>query len=259
MQLINPSTLSDWLSPHSIEWYKQLSNLAGKYEYSWSSTYTEPNGESIFDKEVTCTIKDKKVLDVGCGHGQFTIQCSLLAKEIVGFDVTDTFLKVGKENQKSNVTFVVGNTKNGLPFETDEFDCAYIRKGPTSAYLSLKKVVKKGGIILGLHPGDELGKELPLLFPNLFELSQGTPILDMIKQRLEISKFNHTDLEVINSIEYLNSPEDVIKMRCFGQVPTVYKTVKEENLSEVKDIFERNMTKDGLPITLSRYLIRVTV
>ncbi|WP_456278999.1 class I SAM-dependent methyltransferase [Bacillus sp. AK128] len=259
MVLLNPTTLANWLPPHSIEWYKQISNLQGKYTYPWNSTLTEPNGESIFDKEVVQSIVDKKVLDVGCGHGEFTLKCSSFAKEIVGFDVTDDFVKIGKENKKKNVSFVVGNTKNGLPFEPDEFDFAYNRKGPTSAYPSLRKVVKKGGKLIGLHPGDELGKELPILFPNLFETLQGTPILDRIYQRLEISNFSHIDVKAINSIEYLHTPLDVIKLRCFGQTPKVYETLKEENQSEISKIFEQNTTKEGLPITFSRYIVRVIV
>lgn len=47
MTLINPSSLGKWLPPHSLEWYKQLNDLQGKYTYSWDSTLTEPNGESI--------------------------------------------------------------------------------------------------------------------------------------------------------------------------------------------------------------------
>lgn len=40
-------------------------------------------------------IKNKKVLDVGCGHGEFTIKCSSVVKEIVGFDLTNEFLNIG--------------------------------------------------------------------------------------------------------------------------------------------------------------------
>lgn len=72
MQLTDPTTISGWLQPHSIEWYKQLSDIQDKYIYTWKSTLTEPNGESIFNEEVTQMIANKKVLDVGCGHGEFT-------------------------------------------------------------------------------------------------------------------------------------------------------------------------------------------
>ena len=259
MKLFNPTTLEGWLQPHSREWYKQLSDFQGEYIYPWNSTLTEPNGEAIFDKEVAQIIAGKKVLDVGCGHGAFTHQYSLLAKEIVGFDVTDNFIQAGIENKKSNVSFVVGDTKHGLPFKADEFDCAYIRKGPTSAYLYLNKVIKKNGRILGLHPGDESGKELSLLFPNLFDYSQGTPILDALNQRLDVSEFSYSEIDVINSIEYIHSPLDILKLRCFGQHPAIYELLKEKNLDEIATIFEQNATPDGLSITFSRYIVRAIV
>lgn len=259
MELINPTTLAAWLPPHSLEWYKQFGELQGKYQYSWNSTLTEPNGESVFDKEVLQNIINKKVLDVGCGHGDFTFKCSSYAKEIIGFDVTDNFVKTGKEVEKKNVSFVVGNTKEGLPFQRDEFDFVYNRKGPTSAYPELSRIIKKGGKLIGLHPGDELGKELPILFPNLFEELQGTPILNTVNQRLEISDFSHWELEVINSIEYLHTPLDVIKYRCFGQSPKMYEILKEKNLDVISKIFNQNSTEIGLPITFSRYLVRAII
>ena len=67
--LSNPTTFSEWLTPHSIEWYEQLSDLQRIYKYNWNSTFTIPNGESVFDEELMKLIKNKKVLDVGCGHG----------------------------------------------------------------------------------------------------------------------------------------------------------------------------------------------
>lgn len=259
MELINPATLEGWLSPHSIEWYKQLSKLEGKYIYPWHSFLEEPNGESIFDEEVIQMAANKKVLDVGCGHGEFTVRCSEFAEEIVGFDVTEDFVQIGLANKKSNVAFVVGNSKQGFPFKNNEFDFAYIRKGPTSAYPYLKRVVKKGGSIMGLHPGDESNKELPLLFPNLFESKYGTPILDTIKERVDNSNYTFSSIEVINSIEYIKSPEGILMLRCFGQQPKIYETLKEKNLTEVTRIFHLNALQEGLPITFSRYLVRVVV
>ncbi|WP_286164052.1 methyltransferase domain-containing protein [Bacillus sp. AFS088145] len=45
-------------------------------------------------------INNKTVLDVGCGHGEFTIKCSEKAKEIVGFDLANDFIKSGNESKK---------------------------------------------------------------------------------------------------------------------------------------------------------------
>lgn len=259
MVLTNPTTFTNWLPPHSIAWYKQLSQIQNEYTYPWNSTITEPNGETIFEHEVNQIIANKKVLDIGCGDGSFTLQCSSVAKEIVGFDVTDSFIQVGQNNEKPNVSFVIGNVKIGLPFKRNEFDCAYIRKGPTSAYLQLKNLVKTKGEILGLHPGDDMGKELSLLFPNLFLPSIGTPILTSITQKLEQCQFSDFKIEIINCIEYLHSALDVIKLRCFGQHPSIYKRILKNDLLEISRIFEQNATKDGLPITFSRYIVKVVV
>jgi hypothetical protein len=136
---------------------------------------------------------------------------------------------------------------------------AYDRKGSTSVYPHLKKVVKKGGEILGLHPGDELGKELPILFPNLFKATEGTPNLENIRKRLEMSHFAETDVEVVNSIEYLHTPEDVILYRCFGQHPKIYETLVKETLLEIAKIFEQHAVAEGLPITFSCYIVRAIV
>ncbi|MCJ7842398.1 class I SAM-dependent methyltransferase [Lederbergia sp. NSJ-179] len=258
-KLYDPTNLPDWVPPHSLKWYNQLSRIQGIYEYSWDSTHTEPNGESVFDKEVAQMIQNKKVLDVGCGHGEFTNQCGSLAKEITGLDATEAFIKVGDGNRKPNVSFVVGNTKQGLPFAADTFDCVYIRKGPTSVYPYLPQVVKKGGEILALHPGDEAQKEFPQLFPNLFEESTDTPVLHVIRQVIEKSHFTSSKIEIVNSIEYFHTPLDVIKRRCFGQTPKVFEKVKDENLNQISKVFEEKATEKGLAVTQSYYLVRAIV
>ena len=51
----------------------------------------------------------------------------------------------------------------------------------SSVYPYLHKVVKSGGKIIGLHSRNDANKELPELFPNLFESSIGTTILHSIK------------------------------------------------------------------------------
>lgn len=116
-----------------------------------------------------------------------------------------------------------------------------------------------GGVILELHPGDELGKELPFLFPSLFKATQGTPILDAIRQRLKIGDFSYSEYKVVNSTECLHSSLDIIRMRCFGQNSSSLRKNKSCKSVRHSDNFRRNATKDGLTVTFSYYLVRVTV
>jgi SAM-dependent methyltransferase len=253
----NPTKMQHWLSPHSIQWYSQLGKLEGRYIYPWNSTLTVPNGETIFEEEVLRMVKGKKVLDIGCGHGEFALQCSWEAKKVVGFDVTDHFLP--KSENPKNLSFVSGNSKNGLPFHEEEFDCAYNRKGPTSSYSDVGRVVRSKGTFLGLHPGDKLGQELPKLFPGLFEEQKGSPVLNNLHVKIRNSGFYEADIEEVNGIEYLHSPLDVLKMRCFGQHPEIFRKLKEAYLPQITRIFDENKTETGLPVTFSQYIVRVVV
>ncbi|AGX04822.1 MULTISPECIES: class I SAM-dependent methyltransferase [Bacillus] len=253
------TSIQGWLAPHSIEWYEQLGKLEGKYLYPWDSFINEPNGESIFDSEAEELSVNQKVLDVGCGEGRFTMHFASFAKEIVGVDASEAFIMEGHRQRMPNVSFINANTKSGLPFANKEFDFAYIRKGPTSAYPLLKRAVKDGGHILGLHPGDSQGRELPGLFPVLFEEKTGTPILKGLENRAENSNFTNATIEEVTSIEYLKSPLDVIKLACFGQLPSITAFVKEKYGSEITRIFNQYAASRGLAITHSRYIVRAAV
>lgn len=112
MKFNDPALLEGWLSPHSLDWYSQLGAQSGVYNYERQSKIDEPNGETLFDGKVLGAVKDKKVLDVGCGHGEFTIRCSYEASEITGFDVTYQFLKTGETAGIGNMAFVLGRLES---------------------------------------------------------------------------------------------------------------------------------------------------
>ncbi|MFC4411800.1 class I SAM-dependent methyltransferase [Chungangia koreensis] len=253
--LINPSTYTGWIAPHSIEWYAQLGKQVGRYRYPWKSTVDEPNGETVFTEEVSKTVPGLNVLDVGCGDGGFALSWSSIVNQIVGFDITEDFLP--KEGVPPNVKFVSGNLKVGMPFDEDSFDCAYNRKGPTSAYHDLLRVVRGGGQVIGLHPGDDISKELSEWYPDFFDpIPTATPILQILQDRL--SSYRHADIRLISSTEYLQSPVDVILMRTFGQKAAIFEECLK-SLKEITQIFERHATDKGLPITYSRYLVKAIV
>ncbi|HEU4962492.1 MAG TPA: methyltransferase domain-containing protein, partial [Bacilli bacterium] len=200
----------------------------------------------------------KRVLDVGCGHGEYTVRWSETAREVYGLDVTDDFVRTGAELAGSNVTFVTGNTKDRLPFADDFFDGAYNRRGPMSAYADLGRVVRPGGEIVGVHPGDRLWQELAKWFPGLFPALAGSPTMDKLQGYLQRCDYA-AEVEAVVSAEYLHEPEDVLRARCFGQVPEILEELKASSLDAVCAIFERHATDQGLPLTFERYLVRAKV
>ncbi len=258
MKLEDPRNHQEWLTPHTFAWYAQIAALSGAYAYSWKSTIAEPNAETRFEQEVREMIRDRIVLDVGCGHGEFTVQWSPIVKRITGLDVTSGFIPDGrKQPLPPNTAFVTGNTKERLPFADGEFDCAYNRRGPTSCYPHMARVLKPGGRLLALHPGDRLSRELPRLFPGFFEPApDGTPILDRLGQRLDQGGLKQVEIETVTSVQYLHDPMDVIRIRCFGQSPVLIGKVIDESLPAIEEIFRRHATAQGLPATYEHYLVR---
>ena len=100
--------------------------------------------------------KNKKILDMGCGSGRFTLAlASLGAKKVIGVDLGAEGIEVAKKTAKlnhiKNVKFVEGSVLN-LPFKNEEFDFVFckgvlhhtgnLEKGLSEYY----RVMKKSGM-----------------------------------------------------------------------------------------------------------------
>ena len=101
-------------------------------------------------------LKNKKVLDMGCGSGRFTLAlASLGAKKVIGVDLgtdgIEVAKKTAKQNRIKNVDFVRGSVLD-LPFKNEEFDFIFckgvlhhtgnLKKGLSEYY----RVMKKSGM-----------------------------------------------------------------------------------------------------------------
>lgn len=248
-----------WNRPQSKEMYAQLANEVGEYEYPWKSQFDGKTAEMIFTEKLSSYIDENtSVLDVGCGHGKYTSKWSARAKEVVGIDITEGFIATANKNYLSNNTrYLLVDAKGQLPFSNDYFDVVYTKKGPW-LHKEGSRIAKPGAIVMGLYPGRTDGG-LRELFPDLYEPLPYDPYdIDYVTS---IWKFNESvglsdfHIEVIEEVEYLSTPEDVLIKRCFGQKEIIKEMVWKKCLKNVEEVFYSNSSRKGLKVINYYHLV----
>lgn len=250
----DPAKHPEWTPPQSKEFYSRLVEEYGKYKYPWNSQFDEPTAEMILAEYVFPELcGNARVLDVGCGHGEFTLQFASKANEVVGIDITEGFIaSANKKRKTDNTRFLLVNADDRLLFPDNYFDVAYTKKGPTSWYTEGNRVVKPGGLICGLYHGGTDGG-LRSLFPGLYSPVGKVDFNRAIESlgrnlRLKESGLTEIHFQPIEEIEYLSAPEDVLKKKCFGQSKRLKEYVWKECLKGVEEIFYKNATSRGLKV-----------
>ncbi|MEI4830412.1 class I SAM-dependent methyltransferase [Bacillus sp. FJAT-53711] len=101
--------------------------------HSPNNKYTYTNRQATdswtFMIQNIVNVKEKRVIDIGCGGGIYTKQLAMMgAAEAVGFDFSNEMLEAAKENcaHIQNVSFVQGDAHN-LPFADATFDIVISR------------------------------------------------------------------------------------------------------------------------------------
>lgn len=107
-------------------------------------------------------IKPSRILDIATGTGDFALESlSLQPKEVVGVDISEGMLQVGREKMKKrNVDHIISmrlGDSEQLPFETDYFDALTVGFGVRNfenlekGLAEMLRVVRPGGKLLILE------------------------------------------------------------------------------------------------------------
>lgn len=113
-------------------------------------------------------IKNKTVLDVGCGFGWLEYRLKDKVKHITGIDVNDNdILKAKNEINSKNVEFITGNALK-LPFKDNNFDVVissevieHLPKNSEECFLKeISRVLKKEGKLFLTTPFDDTRSKL---------------------------------------------------------------------------------------------------
>ncbi len=126
--------------------------------YSQNQAEQDESSNLVFYKAIDFDLKDKKLLDVGCGNGADLKILSKTGAEIYGIDPSQEFINEAKANNpQGNLVVGVGED---LPFENSQFDVV-VSKWAIQTSVDVPKVMreiarvlKPGGtmLILTKHP-----------------------------------------------------------------------------------------------------------
>jgi ubiquinone biosynthesis O-methyltransferase len=99
-------------------------------------------------------VKGKKVLDVGCGTGRYSIPLAKKGAEVHGIDISKGMLRLAKRNStKLKIDFQIGNMLK-IPFKKDTFDVVISNlaidhvKDHRKALSEMQRVCKPGGKVI---------------------------------------------------------------------------------------------------------------
>ena len=132
--------------------------------------YIKENYLKIIDDSVK--LKNKVILEIGCGGGNKTVQIAKMCKMVVAIDNNlPRILDAKKENQSSNITYTQSSA-NPLLFEDKSFDVVIFtlslhhlsKNEMRSAIKEAIRVTVSSGIIIFLEPTNNGSFEAAIIF-----------------------------------------------------------------------------------------------
>jgi len=139
-------------------------------------------------------LKSKKLLDIGCGFGDFLSYAEKKLGHTYGIDLIESEVEAAKRFLPPNSEVIVAEGEN-LPFENNFFDFVVIKgvvhhfAEPIKVFQEIKRILKKGGrlIILEGNPSSSYRKWI-------------LKIADILKIEHESSLFSHLSFPEIAAL-----------------------------------------------------------
>ncbi len=166
-------------------------------------------------------------IDVGCGHGELTLEVAKRCRSVTGFDRVSAFIDKAKALASTagvtNCTFVLGSSKATsddkhsarIPVERGSCDLIYFRRGPLSYIHDVKRVAHSGTRIIQLNPAHTKGPKWASLLPaESFPLPEmgEFDILDDVAGRLTDVGLTIQSYWFFDVPEYFDSPQELYKL-----------------------------------------------
>ena len=155
-KVVKPYDSSNLSKKKQVE--KMFDNISGKYDFL--NHFLSFGIDHIWRRKTINLIAEKNpafILDVATGTGDlaFAAEKKIKVKKIIGLDISNGMLEVGREKIKkkslqNKLEFIQGDSEN-LPFENDFFDAVMVSFGVrnfenlTKGLNEIKRVLKPSG------------------------------------------------------------------------------------------------------------------
>jgi len=184
--------------------------------------------------------KDKKILELGCGRGDFLLECHKERLDIVGVDVNPEYIKISEEKIKKSgfEPHIILAKGKELPFKDNYFDfinCVEVleyTRDPEKVLMECYRVLKSNGqIFITIH--NRFGARdahYRLWFLNWMPRFLGKIYIGVMKRRKDPEKF--LDIQNIDKMHYYTYPK--------------FKRMVENISFEINDLKKNQIYNPGL-------------
>jgi 23S rRNA (guanine745-N1)-methyltransferase len=221
------------------------------------------DGEYEFDHEILKQVRGKKVLDMGCGPGEFSLRVGRRAKSVTGIDASRAALEFARRNLArsglKNVAFKYANARK-LPFPANSFDLVYSRRGPASDskhnLREVLRVLRKDGTFMEITIGERDKQNLAQIFGRGQMLSFKGQVSTVKKYWLEKVGFKTSVARDYLGTEAFRSLDDlIIRLKTAPIIPE-FDVDKDRNFLET--VRTKCMTERGIETQVHRVVLTAT-
>ena len=183
---------------YGAEYHKELLNSKSGF---WHKYLEKPAMTSLLKP----IVKNKIVLDLGCGSGIYTKKLNSFGAQVKGLDLSKSLIEIAKK-ENSKINFFVGDAKK-TPFDNSQFDIVssslmvhYFKK-LVPLFKEVSRILKKKGIFVFsiTHPINEVITKKDNLFKFTDYFHRRKYGWEM-QSGMKVKNYHHTFEDIVNSL-----------------------------------------------------------
>ncbi|MDB5258851.1 MAG: hypothetical protein JWO73_59 [Candidatus Taylorbacteria bacterium] len=197
------------------------SELATKYS-CFRKDFNETDND-LFNVVALIAIKDRDILDLGCGDGRYAMHLKELgARSVEGIDISEKMIEIAFQNKEktSGVDFHVADGRK-LPFKDHTFDIIFSNfvihyfENTSEVFKEIGRVLRPGGYFIGTFNVTDVSPGFERLYNTNMPIRLGKGdssivVQNLIKSRDEISRALSENNLMILSEKEIEHPNAVI-------------------------------------------------